>query len=68
MKNINYPKRLYPHIHELVRLGADETPEGRLYTAKYQNEIWREYSDYKDFRRLVGGDKGAHNMIKDEHT
>ena len=34
---MNYPKRLYPYIYEALRLGGDETPEGRLYFAKYQN-------------------------------
>ena len=63
--NVNYPKRLYPYIYELLRLGGDETPEGRLYCATYQNEIWREYSDHIGDKRLRISDDKIHKMTED---
>ena len=63
---MNIPKRLYPYIYELLRLGGDETPEGRLYCATYQNEIWREYSDHIDYKRLRGGNDVIHKITENE--
>ena len=63
MKSINYPKRLYPHIHEAFRLGGDKTHEGRLYSAKYQNEIWREYTEHIDIVRFRVSNDKIHKII-----
>ena len=68
MKFINYPKRLYPHIYEAFRLGGDETHEGRLYCAVYQNEIWKEYSDHIDYKRFRSSNEVIHKIKKDECT
>ena len=63
---MNYPKRLYPYIYEALRLGGDETPEGRLYFAKYQNEVSKEYLDHLGDKRLRGGNDKIHKINKDE--
>lgn len=67
---MNFPKRLYPHIHEALHLGGDKTHEGRLYCATYQNEIWKEYSDHIDYKRLRGDNAVIHesNIQNDDHT
>ena len=62
---MNYPKRLYPYIYEALRLGGDETPEGRLYFAKYQNEVSKEYLDHLGDKRLRVSDDKIHKMTED---
>ena len=62
---MNYPKRLYPHIYEALRLGGDETPEGRLYFAKYQNEVSKEYLDHLGDKRLRVSDDKIHKITED---
>jgi hypothetical protein len=61
---MNYPKRLYPYIYEALRLGGDETPEGRLYFAKYQNEVSKEYLDHLCDKRLRVSDDKIHKMTE----
>jgi hypothetical protein len=60
---MKYPKKMYPHLYEYMKLNDERNPKSRQYGMKYKKVINEEHDKYleiMDIRDSFGGNYSIH--------